>query len=403
MTTGREVGPEGDPSEDAHTHDQVNATTDPLAGGGDNAVGREGLQGVRSQTNATVGTRGGRRGSGEGGSGRRRGGRRGGGRGDRSMVPEAEFTSYYGRPIVKPSPWEADIPAYLFAGGLAAGSSILAAGADLTGRPTMRRSGRLVSIGALGFSMVALVHDLGTPSRFYNMLRVAKPTSPMSMGTWILSAYGAFAGAATAAEAARMLPPRWRTRGPLRRPLALLPYVDRPAGVLAAVVAPAVASYTAVLLSDTATPSWHSAYRELPFVFVGSAAAASSGMAMITAPTSEAGPARRLAVAGAAFELVMEHRMEQTMGITAEPLHQGQAGRLMRAAKALTVAGAAGSLLAGRSRALSVLSGAALMAGSACTRFGVFEAGQASAKDPKYTVVPQRERLEREGPVRHPG
>ena len=80
---------------------------------------------------------------GSAGSRRRRGGRRrkGGGAGDRSMVPEATFTSYYGRAIVKPSPWEADIPAYLFAGGLAAGSSLLAAGADLTGRAALRRSG----------------------------------------------------------------------------------------------------------------------------------------------------------------------------------------------------------------------------------------------------------------------
>jgi hypothetical protein len=76
------------------------------------------------QTTAVIGSQGGRR---------RKG--RGSRRGDRSMVPDAEFTSYYGRPIVKPSPWEADIPAYLFAGGLAAGSSLLAAGADLTGRP----------------------------------------------------------------------------------------------------------------------------------------------------------------------------------------------------------------------------------------------------------------------------
>jgi hypothetical protein len=37
----------------------------------------------------------------------------------------------------------------------------------------------------------------------------------------------------------------------------------------------------------------------------------------------------------------------------------------------------------------------ALLAGSACTRFGVFEAGPASVHDPKYTVVPQRERLNR--------
>jgi hypothetical protein len=95
--------------------------------------------------------------------------------------------------------------------------------------------------------------------------------------------------------------------------------------------------------------------------------------------------------------------MEQTMGITAEPLHQGKAGSLMRAARTLTMAGAAGSLLSGRSRTVAVLSGAALLAGSACTRFGIFEAGQESAKDPKYTVVPQRERLQRGEPVRFEG
>ena len=73
----------------------------------------------------------------------------------------------------------------------------------------------------------------------------------------------------------------------------------------------------------------------------------------------------------------------------------------MKAATVLTAGGAVGTLLAGRSRSAAFLSGVALMAGSACTRFGVFEAGQASARDPKYTVVPQRERLEREGPVRY--
>ena len=56
---------------------------------------------------------------------------------------------------------------------------------------------------------------------------------------------------------------------------------------------------------------------------------------------------------------------------------------------------------AGRSRSAAVLSGAALLAGSAFTRFGVFEAGMESARDPKYVVVPQRERIEREGPTRY--
>jgi formate-dependent nitrite reductase membrane component NrfD len=324
-----------------------------------------------------------------GSSGPRRGRPKGGkGGGDRAMVPEATFSSYYGRPIVKPAPWENDIPAYLFSGGLAAGSSLLAAGADLTGRPVLRRSGRLGALVALGFSMVALVHDLGKPSRFLNMLRTAKLTSPMSVGTWILSLYGPFAGAAAAAEVVDLLP-----AGARRGPLKLVSAVGRPAGVIAGLTAPPVAAYTAVLLSDTATPSWHAAFKELPFVFVSSAAAASGGLAMVTSPVAETGPARRFAAAGAVAELVMEQRMERSMGITAEPLHEGKAGRLMRASRALTIGGAVGSLFAGRSRTLAVLSGAALMAGSACTRFGVFEAGQASALDPKYTVVPQRERM----------
>ncbi len=335
---------------------------------------------------------------GSAGGRRRKGrGRRGGG-GDRPVVPDATFTSYYGRNIVKPSPWEADIPAYLFAGGLAAGSSLLAAGGDLSGRPALRRTGRLGAISALSFSMVALVHDLGRPERFLNMLRTAKFTSPMSVGTWILSTYGPFAGVAAAAELAGMLPARRRPW-----PVRLVIKLGRPAGVIAALTAPPVAAYTAVLLADTATPSWHSAYRELPFVFTGSAAAASGGLGMLAAPVAQAGPARRMAIGGAVLEMLAERKMEHTMGITAEPLHTGHAGQLMRAAQALTIAGAGGSLLAGRSRFIAALSGLSLMAGSACTRFGVFEAGQQSARDPKYTVVPQRERIDRGTRVRYSG
>jgi formate-dependent nitrite reductase membrane component NrfD len=326
--------------------------------------------------------------------------KRGRGRGEQSMVPPAEFTSYYGRNIVKPSPWEYDIPAYIFAGGVAAGSSLLAAGADLTGRDALRRTGRLGAIVALTFSVVALVHDLGKPSRFLNMLRTVKLTSPMSVGTWILSTYGPFAAIAAAAELVGMLP-SGSTRGRLTGALRLVRWLGRPAGLVAGMTAPPVAAYTAVLLSDTATPSWHAAYKELPFVFCGSAAAASGGLGMIGSPVAQAGPARTYALGGALVELAFEHQMERSMGITAEPLHHGKAGRLMRAAKGLTIAGAAGTVLAGRSRTLAVLSGAALMAGSACTRFAVFEAGQESARDPKYTVVPQRERIERQGPTRY--
>jgi formate-dependent nitrite reductase membrane component NrfD len=169
---------------------------------------------------------------------------------------------------------------------------------------------------------------------------------------------------------------------------------------MAGVFAPPVAAYTAPLLADTATPAWHSAYKELPFVFCGSAAAAAGGLGMLATSVAQAGPARRFALGGALVELAMEHRMERSMGITAEPLHEGTAGTLMTAAKACTVAGVLGTVVAGRSRPVAVVTGAALLAGSLCTRFGIFEAGQQSAQDPKYTVVPQRERLERHGPTR---
>ncbi|MGB9378315.1 MAG: NrfD/PsrC family molybdoenzyme membrane anchor subunit, partial [Mycobacteriales bacterium] len=132
--------------------------------------------------------------------------RRGGRRGEQAMVPEATFTSYYGRPVVKPAPWAEDIPAYLFLGGLAAGSSLLAAGAETTDRPALARTGRLGALVGISLSFAALVHDLGKPSRFVNMLRVAKPTSPMSVGTWLLTAYGPMAGLAGAAELRGALP-----------------------------------------------------------------------------------------------------------------------------------------------------------------------------------------------------
>jgi len=91
-----------------------------------------------------------------------------------------------------------------------------------------------------------------------------------------------------------------------------------------------------------------------------------------------------------AVEVVADHRMRRSAGMAAEPLEQGRAGALLRAAKLLGLAGAAGTLLGGRRRSVAAASGLALVASSVCTRFGIFEAGQASARDPRYTVVPQR-------------
>jgi formate-dependent nitrite reductase membrane component NrfD len=323
---------------------------------------------------------------------RRRPARMDGGDGSREMqmVPEPEFTSYYGRPVVKPAPWGHDIAAYLFLGGVAGGSAVLGAGAQLTGRDTLRRNCRLAAFASVSVGAVALVHDLGRPERFLNMLRVIKPTSPMSLGSWVLSAFSAGAGVAAAAEVDRMTGERLPL-GPLRR---VLRAVEGPAGLEAAALGPALAVYTAVLLADTATPTWNDARDELPFVFVSSASLASAGLAMVTTPTAETAPARRLAVMGVIGDLVATRVMRQQMDpVAAEPLHDGRPGMLLRLSEALAVAGGIGTLLGGRRRGVAAAAGLSLVAASALTRFGVFEAGIRSAKDPRYTIEPQKRRL----------
>lgn len=231
-------------------------------------------------------------------------------RGDRLMVPEAEFRSYYGRPVLKQPVWKVpDVPAYLYLGGLAGASSTMALCADLTGRRRLARSGRLAAAVGATASVGALIHDLGRPARFLNMLRVLKPTSPLSVGSWILAPFSALSGAAAASEIT-----------------GRLPALGRAAATTAGVIAPAMTTYTAVLLADTAVPGWHAAYRELPFLFAGSAVSSAGAVGMLAAP-AESAPARRMAVAGAALEFAAERSMHQRTGMVGEVYRQGQIGR----------------------------------------------------------------------------
>jgi DMSO reductase anchor subunit len=299
-------------------------------------------------------------------------------RGEQPVVPDAQFRSYYGLPVLNQPTWKSpDIPGYLFCGGLAGAGSVLAAGLQLTGRRAASGRIKVGAVAALGLGVAGLVHDLGRPERALNMLRVLKPTSPMSVGSWLLSVYGPAAGVAAATAVT-----------------GRLPVVGAAATATAALTGPAVAAYTGALIADTAVPAWHDGYREMPFVFVGSAATAAGGLGLALSAVGDNAPARRLAAIGAAVELVAAKRMERTEGkLVAEPYRTGTGGAYMRAGEVLTVAGlGAGVLLGRRSRAAAALGGAALLAASACTRWGIFHAGLASAKDPRYTVGPQRQR-----------
>ena len=287
------------------------------------------------------------------------------------------MTGYYGRPVLKEPVWTWEVPCYFFAGGMAGAAAPLALAAEMRGERGLARRAWLVALAGVGASPMLLISDLGRPERFHHMLRVFKPTSPMNMGSWILSA----TGTAIALGAARSV-------------LGWFPRAGRLAGATA-VLGPALSTYTGVLVADTAIPAWHEARRELPWVF-----AAGSAMSAGAAVTLAGGgaPAQRLALAGAAGELASTTLMERRLGELGEPYREGEAGRFERAAKALTAAG--GLVMAARRRR----SGAAMMlAGAFATRWSIYKAGFQSAADPRYVVEPQRTRAAARADARSPG
>jgi formate-dependent nitrite reductase membrane component NrfD len=293
----------------------------------------------------------------------------------------SEMRSYYGRPIVKEPVWTWEIPTYFFTGGLAGASAVLSSAARVTGNETLARRALYIGAAADLVSPPLLISDLGRPERFHHMFRVFKVTSPMNLGSWVLLVSG---GASSTAALLQLL-------GRLRP-------VRVAASIVAALAGPPLATYTGVLIADTAIPVWHEGRHELPWIFGASAAASAGAAASIFVPPRAAGPARRLAVAGVLAEGALMQAMELRLGKVGEVYHQGQAGKLSWAAKGLSVAGAA--LLAKRgqkSRASGVLGGAMVCAGELCLRWSVFKAGFQSARDPKYVVESQRRRIEQDG------
>ena len=189
-----------------------------------------------------------------------------------AMVPRAEPRSYYGRPVVKPPVWSPEVPWYFFTGGILGGAATLALAAEWRGDERLAWSARVVAMCAGTVSPVLLISDLGRPARFFNMLRVFRPTSPMSVGSWLLAVAAtsnAFAGA-------------WKVFGLFGR-------ASLAARLAAGITGPPMTTYTAALLANTAIPVWREARSELPFVFAGSAAAGTGAAVAALTPVAEAG------------------------------------------------------------------------------------------------------------------
>ena len=274
-------------------------------------------------------------------------------------------------PIINPSVWTWEVPLYFWFGGMAAGASFVAFACDLAGDHRSARVARKVSLGALVPSPVLLVLDLGRPARFYNMLRIFKPRSPMSMGAWALTLFGNLAGAAVGADLLG------------RRKEA------RQIGAANAVVGGYLGSYTGVLLASSAIPLWSRSKLFLGPIFVTTAVAtgaAATRLTLVAVGIPEGHRTRqalgRVEASAIALELIASQVNERRLGATGDALERGSAGVLFRFARRAVATGLALRLARRRGGAWThhVASGLYL-AGGLAYRFAWVDAGRHSATD----------------------
>lgn len=290
------------------------------------------------------------------------------------VAHEQPSTGYYDLPVIKAAPWKGFIPAYFYAGGVAGASAVLHGalllrGADRALRPLATKL-RWIAVAGEVIGSGLLIADLGRPARFHHMMRVVRPTSPMNVGTWILSA-----AAGTSV-------------------LALLRPSDRitPLTALNALAGAALTTYTGVLVGNTAVPVWKATRVALPVLFAASAGASAASLLELAGATTrrERAVVRRFALATKAASLISTVAVERAAGPgnVGAALREGKAGALWRGARLLKLASFVASAIPTRGRLLPQLAGALGTAAGIAMRFAVVEAGRASAAEPRATLEP---------------
>lgn len=289
---------------------------------------------------------------------------------------------YYGQPIVKPPVWTWQIGLYLFVGGTAGMSGVIALASLLAGQPLgfVRAAVGVALAGAL-ISPVLLIWDLGRPTRFLNMLRVFKWRSAMSIGVWTLFVFSGFAGSAFVLVAGWNALMQWGVP-----PMALH-------GITLALVAgtalsgAVLATYTGVLLGATVVPIWSAHHKLLPFHFgiVGLASAAS----VLELLGFRLAALNAIALSVAAVETGVGIWLEiGRQGSTARAIHVGTPSLLLRIAGLLT-----GPVpLVMRIVGWVPVAAVCFLIGAVSSRYGWVFAGRLSARDPEETIATQNRR-----------
>ena len=288
-------------------------------------------------------------------------------------TPEA---GYYGLPLLKEPQWGWEIPVYFFVGGASGAAAVLGAVANWAGGDVkIVRDARLIAASGAAISGALLIADLGKPEKFLNMLRVFKWRSPMSMGAWVLAAFGASSGVAAFAHILR-----GRMDSGFLRPLGTA------AEVSSALFGLPFSNYTGVLIGSTVIPVWNHFAKDLPLHFGMSGL--NSAVALLELSGNERSRAlNHIGIGAAAVETYMGIRAETVHPRVTAPIKQGSSGWMIRAGTLLSgpvpLALRASARMAGtpRSRSLRKWAAWSSIAGSLLTRYGWVQAGRVSARD----------------------
>jgi protein NrfD len=294
--------------------------------------------------------------------------------------------NYYDLPVIKASPWGWLIASYFFTGGLAGAAQMIAQIAALLGgqsqRPVVTAGRFLAFLGVLA-SPIFLILDLHMPSRWYNMLRIARRSSPMSIGSWILTGFGASTTLAAVAHVSG-----------LRRPSKRVTFIENLAGTAGALSGAAMATYTAALLSSTSTPLWLTAARHLPILFGSTAmASATAGIGLtldVTSRLSDRRPLSLLGLLASAVQLWSSRKVEQDWakhrlrGVGDDPaMHRLDTLLVKGGGMILPSAIHMAIIMTGRTpKPLSAVSCAATLVGALAERWLIVAAGNQSASRP---------------------
>lgn len=284
-------------------------------------------------------------------------------------------TGYYTQPMLKEPQWTQLIPLYFFVGGASGSLGVIGSLADVLGGETkLALKARWMAVGGAALSSVLLIWDLGRPVRFLNMLRVFKPKSVMSMGSWVLSAFSSFAGVAAFADVLAML----YGNGIVAK---LIRGVGRTGMVLFGMP---FHNYTGVLIGVSVIPVWNKKVSALPREFGMSGL--QSGVSLLELAGHSNSPAlNALGLVSAGVEAWEGVDLLRDPDRALQPAKRGLSGALVQIGALLSgpvpIALRLAALFVGNKKTLRRIAAVSGIAGSICMRYGWVHAGTVSSRD----------------------